>query len=298
MVGSPIYMAPEILLGYEYTIKSDVWSLGCVLYEMLFGACPYEEKTLAKLVNLIETSEVKFPLAHKVSKETEKLVGRLLSKNPESRIGWEELFEAHLSEAERLEKRDLSPPERRTGELEMRLLYKERTKTLFLYKLLEECLLLNFNQNQPLTAYMLMKYLAFTAEFIKQNLVDNFNIGAFPMLKGKSEEWGLVLKLKEYKALSATLNREIEQIRKNYKAFKDEAKRFFYSDENTDFPRSGDIQREVETPAISLGFLRKYLFKYCEEIRSTHSAEIMDFATGDKAWLAHIYKVLDSMVLD
>lgn len=48
MVGSPIYMAPEILLGHDYTIKADIWSLGCVLYEMLYGECPYEE------VNIIQ----------------------------------------------------------------------------------------------------------------------------------------------------------------------------------------------------------------------------------------------------
>lgn len=45
-VGSPIYMAPEILKGQAYTSKADVWSLGTVLYEILFGECPYETKTL------------------------------------------------------------------------------------------------------------------------------------------------------------------------------------------------------------------------------------------------------------
>ena len=50
MVGSPIYMAPEILTGHDYSIKADIWSLGCVLYEMLYGECPYEEATIAKLI--------------------------------------------------------------------------------------------------------------------------------------------------------------------------------------------------------------------------------------------------------
>jgi len=50
MVGSPIYMAPEILKGCNYNIKADIWSMGVVLFEMLFGYCPFEDKTIARLI--------------------------------------------------------------------------------------------------------------------------------------------------------------------------------------------------------------------------------------------------------
>ena len=41
MVGSPDYMAPEILLGEGYDRLVDYWSIGCILYEFLAGYPPF-----------------------------------------------------------------------------------------------------------------------------------------------------------------------------------------------------------------------------------------------------------------
>ena len=41
MLGSPLNMAPEILEGLDYNNKCDIWSIGTVFYELLFGKTPY-----------------------------------------------------------------------------------------------------------------------------------------------------------------------------------------------------------------------------------------------------------------
>jgi serine/threonine protein kinase len=37
LVGTPLYMSPEILNNQKYSSKTDVWSLGFIFYEVLFG---------------------------------------------------------------------------------------------------------------------------------------------------------------------------------------------------------------------------------------------------------------------
>lgn len=44
-VGTPIYMSPQVLKQKPYTAKSDVWSLGVMYYELLFGKIPYLGKS-------------------------------------------------------------------------------------------------------------------------------------------------------------------------------------------------------------------------------------------------------------
>ena len=53
-VGSPIYMAPEILAGRRYNNKADIWSIGIMFYELLYGYCPFEERSMQRLLMKIQ----------------------------------------------------------------------------------------------------------------------------------------------------------------------------------------------------------------------------------------------------
>ena len=46
MVGTPIYMAPEKLTEKAYDIKSEVWSLGILTYELITGEFAYPDKPM------------------------------------------------------------------------------------------------------------------------------------------------------------------------------------------------------------------------------------------------------------
>lgn len=91
IVGSPIYMAPELLQGNYYCTKADIWSLGVVLYEMLHGRCPYEENSIPALLDKIKAfPEVSF--RPDLSLETKSLLQGMLTFNPSTRIKWSDLL--------------------------------------------------------------------------------------------------------------------------------------------------------------------------------------------------------------
>jgi NIMA (never in mitosis gene a)-related kinase len=49
-VGTPYYLSPEICQGKPYNHKSDVWSLGCILYELVTLRHAFDAQTLKLLV--------------------------------------------------------------------------------------------------------------------------------------------------------------------------------------------------------------------------------------------------------
>ena len=51
--GTPITMAPEILKREKYNEKCDIWSLGIILYQMIFGKAPFDPQRGASISDLI-----------------------------------------------------------------------------------------------------------------------------------------------------------------------------------------------------------------------------------------------------
>ncbi len=85
--GTPAYMAPEQLAGKEVTVRSDIYALGLVLYEMFTGKRAFEAATLAEMTRLREET-VPPSLVTQVrdlDPAVERVVRRCLEKDPEKR---------------------------------------------------------------------------------------------------------------------------------------------------------------------------------------------------------------------
>lgn len=92
LCGTPLYMAPEIMNYKDYDDRADLWSIGVILYEMLFGYRPYKAKNLHTLVKQINSEPVKLSLTIKISSECKELLLSLLLKDPDKRISWDKFF--------------------------------------------------------------------------------------------------------------------------------------------------------------------------------------------------------------
>ena len=92
--GSPIYVAPEILLGKPYGFEVDVWSLGIITYILLCGYAPYQGDDDDKTFELIKSNELLFqkPYWDDVSEGAIDLIKKMLDRDQKTRITAEEIL--------------------------------------------------------------------------------------------------------------------------------------------------------------------------------------------------------------
>ena len=88
-VGTPLYMSPEVLQGSGYDWKSDVWSLGCVAYELCMLKSPFKREdkkmSLYDLFQSINKGEYP-PIDEKYPQELRFLIDSMLKVNPVERL--------------------------------------------------------------------------------------------------------------------------------------------------------------------------------------------------------------------
>ncbi|XP_060036344.1 serine/threonine-protein kinase ULK4 isoform X3 [Erinaceus europaeus] len=96
--GSLIYTAPEVVRGTDFSVSSDLWSLGCLLYEMFSGKPPFFSDSFSNLVEEICYEDPLPPVPTdsslpKASSDFINLLDGLLQKDPKKRLTWAGLLQ-------------------------------------------------------------------------------------------------------------------------------------------------------------------------------------------------------------
>uniref|UniRef100_A0A2K5ZEA7 non-specific serine/threonine protein kinase n=1 Tax=Mandrillus leucophaeus TaxID=9568 RepID=A0A2K5ZEA7_MANLE len=83
-IGTPYYLSPEICQNKPYNNKTDIWSLGCVLYELCTLKHPFEGNNLQQLV--LKICQAHFaPISPRFSRELHSLISQLFQVSPRDR---------------------------------------------------------------------------------------------------------------------------------------------------------------------------------------------------------------------
>jgi eukaryotic-like serine/threonine-protein kinase len=88
MIGTPDYMSPEQTEGHPATARSDLYSLGCVMYALIAGKPPFSSPSVTTIIDRVRSAEA-VPLRRLVPdlpEPVERLIAQLLSKDPAQRI--------------------------------------------------------------------------------------------------------------------------------------------------------------------------------------------------------------------
>ncbi|XP_019718371.1 serine/threonine-protein kinase ULK1a isoform X6 [Hippocampus comes] len=93
LCGSPMYMAPEVIMSHSYDAKADLWSIGTIIYQCLTGKAPFHANSPQELRLFYEFNRTLVPsIPKETSSNLRQLLLGLLQRNHKDRISFDEFF--------------------------------------------------------------------------------------------------------------------------------------------------------------------------------------------------------------
>ncbi|XP_042297480.1 serine/threonine-protein kinase ULK1 isoform X2 [Sceloporus undulatus] len=93
LCGSPMYMAPEVIMSQHYDAKADLWSIGTIIYQCLTGKAPFQASSPQDLRLFYEKNKVLTPnIPRETSSHLRQLLLGLLRRNYKDRMDFDEFF--------------------------------------------------------------------------------------------------------------------------------------------------------------------------------------------------------------
>lgn len=86
LVGAPEYMAPEVIAGTGHKYEADWWTLGILIYQMIYGYTPFEDEYIDKIYQKILYANPNFDSRVKIDPNLKDLILKLLEKEETKRI--------------------------------------------------------------------------------------------------------------------------------------------------------------------------------------------------------------------
>ena len=88
-LGTPATMAPEIMMNMPYDDKSDLWSVGIMMYQLYYKEIPYDGMTEMEILNKIKENT---PYKQPEDNNFRDLLNKIFVMNPQNRINWNDYF--------------------------------------------------------------------------------------------------------------------------------------------------------------------------------------------------------------
>ncbi|XP_062939628.1 serine/threonine-protein kinase ULK1 isoform X1 [Cynocephalus volans] len=93
LCGSPMYMAPEVIMSQHYDGKADLWSIGTIVYQCLTGKAPFQASSPQDLRLFYEKNKTLIPtIPRETSAPLRQLLLALLQRNHKDRMDFDEFF--------------------------------------------------------------------------------------------------------------------------------------------------------------------------------------------------------------